>query len=140
MKRVLLISVLSVLVSFCSINSLNAKVEEIPTLTLVVSFEGNIKPTMFRLMPPLANKTVSFLNSRVQRIEVPDYLYVGGILLNFELRYRYSSSVSIIVTDYALNYSASFEGSESTYLGQVFVPVPSKRSETIHITVRPRGY
>ena len=136
MKRVLLISVLSVLVSFCSINSLNAKVEEIPTLTLVVSFEGNIKPTMFRLMPPLANKTVSFLNSRVQRIEVPDYLYVGGILLNFELRYRYSSSVSIIVTDYALNYSASFEG----YLGQVFVPVPSKRSETIHITVRPRGY
>lgn len=138
MKRVLLISVLSVLMSFCSINSLNAKIEEVPTLTLVVSFEGNIKPNYFRLMGGAGIVTETFLNANVKQIVIPDYLYIGGIFLNFELNYNSSSSVSVTITDYELNYSTSFEGSNNSYSGQVFVPVPSKRSETIHITVRPR--
>lgn len=78
MKRVLLISVLSVLMSFCSINSLNAKIEEVPTLTLVVSFEGNIKPNYFRLMGGAGIVTETFLNANVKQIVIPDYLYIGG--------------------------------------------------------------
>lgn len=126
MKRLFSIFFLVLSLMFLGNLSANAKTQADKTLCVYVQTPkvgGSIN-----FCSPFT-KTVSLSNSNGAIVKVDDYLYIGGILLDFEMLGITASKITI--TCYDANYSKIVSCSSHV---QEFIPLPTAQSTSIYIT------
>lgn len=126
MKRFFSLILLSLILVFAGTLASQAKTQSDKTLYVYIqtpSMGGTIQ------FASPAYKTVSFSSSNGATVKMEDFLYIGGILLDFETSGIKASKVTI--TCYDANYSKTI--SVSSHI-QEFIPLSTATSTSIYLT------
>lgn len=126
MKRLFSIFFLSLFLVLLGGLSANAKTQADKTLYVYVQTPS--KGGTISFGSPFI-KIVSLANTNAASVQYDDYLYIGGILLNFETSGINASKVTI--TCYDANYSKTLTSYTRV---QEFIPLSSAQTTSIYIT------
>lgn len=123
-----LFSIFFLFLSLVFLGSLSANAKTQADKTLYIYVQTPSQGGTVRISTPVS-KTVSLSGTNGAIIKSDDYLYIGGILLDFETSGISASKITI--TCYDANYSKTIPNSSHV---QEFIPLSTAQSTSIYIT------
>ncbi len=129
MKRLFSITFLSLLLVFlCGLSS-NAKTQADRTLTVYV--QTSVSGGQISFSSP-SSTSLSLTNTKFGIVTMEDYLYIGGVLLEFSLNGVSASQVTIVCND--ANYVKTVTMQNNRV--REFIPLSSAKSSSVYLTFK----
>lgn len=132
MKRLISISVLSVIMLMANVLCVSAETTETtstPVLTMNISAPDGTTLDFFR---PAAT-TVEFNGVTSKQVKLTSYTFSGGIYFEIGVDVPYSGTIQVFGTGWTLIYSQSLNS--GTNLVSFFIPMTANVSKTITIGI-----